>query len=313
MQLEQANVVLRPRSSWEAIDLGFRMARRWYPSLWLLWMATALPVFATVHLFLHDSMLLAIFVFWWLKPLFEPLLTAWLGRALFNVEVPVREHLRDALPVLRKGLIGNLSWRRLFPSRSFYLCVQQLEGLYGERYRSRLQVLENTHPNSGWLTILVLHMEMVLGMSVSGLILMLLPDTVDIDLGTLEYLDSSIAYAWFNNLSYFLVASLIAPFYVAAGFSLYINARTELEAWDIEIAFRRMSAEQQHHDRTSRPLRATAGMMLSVVLAFCIMPAQEAVALDREEPEAIVGEPVLGEDLERLEQLLPAHLGIRVH
>ncbi|MCU7958847.1 MAG: hypothetical protein KZQ58_02400 [gamma proteobacterium symbiont of Bathyaustriella thionipta] len=34
---------------------------------------------------------------------------------------------------------------------------------------------------------------------------------------------------------------LLEPFYVAAGFSLYLNRRTLLEAWDLELAFRKMS------------------------------------------------------------------------
>ena len=32
---------------------------------------------------------------------------------------------------------------------------------------------------------------------------------------------------------------LIEPFYVAAGFAMYLNRRAELEAWDIEQEFRR--------------------------------------------------------------------------
>jgi len=33
---------------------------------------------------------------------------------------------------------------------------------------------------------------------------------------------------------------MVAPFYVASGFSLYLNRRMALEGWDIEIAFRRL-------------------------------------------------------------------------
>ena len=37
-----------------------------------------------------------------------------------------------------------------------------------------------------------------------------------------------------------LVLVVWEPIYVACGFSLYLNRRTVLEAWDIELVFRRM-------------------------------------------------------------------------
>jgi len=40
-------------------------------------------------------------------------------------------------------------------------------------------------------------------------------------------------------VSYALAIFLIEPFYVAAGFAMYLNRRAELEAWDIEQEFRR--------------------------------------------------------------------------
>jgi hypothetical protein len=35
-----------------------------------------------------------------------------------------------------------------------------------------------------------------------------------------------------------VVVGALEPFYVAAGFCMYLNRRVELEAWDIEQAFR---------------------------------------------------------------------------
>ena len=37
---------------------------------------------------------------------------------------------------------------------------------------------------------------------------------------------------------------VVEPLYVAGGFGLYLNRRTELEAWDIEIAFRRIDRQR---------------------------------------------------------------------
>jgi hypothetical protein len=35
----------------------------------------------------------------------------------------------------------------------------------------------------------------------------------------------------------------VEPFYVGAGFTMYLNRRVELEAWDIEQEFRRAFAQ----------------------------------------------------------------------
>src|SRR5581483_4358748 len=41
---------------------------------------------------------------------------------------------------------------------------------------------------------------------------------------------------------YAIVVFFLEPFYVAAGFGMYLNRRAELEAWDIEQEFRRAFA-----------------------------------------------------------------------
>ena len=43
-------------------------------------------------------------------------------------------------------------------------------------------------------------------------------------------------------IAYALVVLFLEPFYVAAGFAMYLNRRAELEAWDIEQEFRRAFA-----------------------------------------------------------------------
>jgi thiosulfate reductase cytochrome b subunit len=43
-------------------------------------------------------------------------------------------------------------------------------------------------------------------------------------------------------LLYMAVVAVLEPFYVAAGFAMYLNRRVELEAWDIEQEFRRAFA-----------------------------------------------------------------------
>ena len=49
MELENIAVALRPRTPWEALDLGFAMARQWWKPLYAAWLAIYLPAkfFAT--------------------------------------------------------------------------------------------------------------------------------------------------------------------------------------------------------------------------------------------------------------------------
>ena len=43
-------------------------------------------------------------------------------------------------------------------------------------------------------------------------------------------------------IAYAVAVLFIEPFYVAAGFAMYLNRRAEIEAWDIEQEFRRAFA-----------------------------------------------------------------------
>jgi hypothetical protein len=40
-------------------------------------------------------------------------------------------------------------------------------------------------------------------------------------------------------IAYAMAVLFLEPFYVGAGFAIYLNRRAELEAWDIEQEFRR--------------------------------------------------------------------------
>ncbi len=44
MNFEAIAVTIRSRNPWEAIDIGFILARRWYFKLWLLWLLVASPM-----------------------------------------------------------------------------------------------------------------------------------------------------------------------------------------------------------------------------------------------------------------------------
>ena len=61
--------------------------------------------------------------------------------------------------------------------------------------------------------------------------------------GITEFLSGDIGLLWLVPPSAVALAVLfLEPFYVAAGFAMYLNRRAELEAWDVEQELRRAFA-----------------------------------------------------------------------
>lgn len=273
------------------MDLGFIMASHWYRPLWFFWLSVASPIYLLLLLIFPHDLIIVGLVFWWLKPVFEPLLMDWLGKALFNDRTPVFSQLRQFHRVISIDLIGNITWRRFFPSRSYNMAVQQLEKLTGTAYRNRIKNLQTTAPKSGWLTLLCLHLETILQISTIALLAWLLPVQWQGEILTMASLET----VWFDQLSSavgFLCVSFIAPFYVSAGFSLYINSRTHLEAWDIEVAFRRMAQTQLKPVRHKKAGFLIPLILLPLLASFHPPPVQ---AIERDSAKSIVSQ-VLEQD-----------------
>ncbi|MFJ2711780.1 DUF4129 domain-containing protein [Pseudomonas sp. NPDC087346] len=263
MRLSDATVVIRPRTTWEAMDLGVLMSQQHRRLLMTSWAIVTLPLFALLSLLLWDRPSLAIFIFWWLKPAYERLPLYILSKALFGETPTLKEALRQWPRLLKPQLLASLTWRRLSFSRSFLLPVVQLEGLSGTARQRRLQVLLQRNAGAAqWLTIIGVHLETALWIGLMVLFYMLLPQQIetDWDWQTLV-LASGQEWRWLEHLTnafYALILVVWEPIYVACGFSLYLNRRTSLEAWDIELVFRRLRQR----------LNSSA---VAVLLAVCLL------------------------------------------
>jgi hypothetical protein len=245
MRLTDASVAIRPRSAWEALDLGALLARRHAGLLMASWALVTLPVFALLCLLLWRHPGWAIFLFWWLKPAYERLPLYILSHALFG-DTPTLKQALKALPgLLRPQLLASLTWRRLSPTRSFDLPVVQLEGLSGTARNQRLVVLGQRDAGAAtWLTVVGMHLEGALWLGLATLFYMLVPAQIQLDWSWQSLIEAASGdWLWIEHLSNLLyVLALIAwePVYVACGFTLYLNRRTALEAWDIELVFRQL-------------------------------------------------------------------------
>jgi hypothetical protein len=241
MDINQAQAKIRARSPWEAIDLGLVLAREWFIELWLTWLMLAVPVWLVAHLLFYDLPWLAALLFWWLKPVYEQPLLYIVSRRLFGESVARKELRQRLFRIIQPQLFANLTWRRLNLSRSFNNPVAMLEGQSGQARKQRLRLLHRQQSISGWLTIIGAHIEGILNLSFMALVALLIPSQLEwLDMGDF-FIDTGAKFqlaSWIGNIGYLLALSLVAPFYVSAGFALYIYTRVRLEAWEIEIAFR---------------------------------------------------------------------------
>ncbi|HMW54519.1 MAG TPA: DUF4129 domain-containing protein [Accumulibacter sp.] len=298
MQLEQMTVRLRRRSPWEALDLGRVLLRHWSGRVYRAWFATYWPVGVVILLVMWPWPEYAMLVLWWLKPLFDRVLLFVFSRSVFGDECRMRDLLR-ALPRLLRGpgVVSGLTLRRGSLARSLLLPVWQLEQQTGARARARFRLLSRRcRAQAVWLTFFCANMSTILLVSIVIVLLVLVPGNGQ-DLSPWQWFggERSTAGYFAGNLMFMLAETVVEPLYVASGFSLYLNRRSELEAWDIELAFRRLAERQS-------PTAITTSLLV-VFLALAVPPAAPVHAEEVPQPpsmarqtiDAVLADPVFGQ------------------
>jgi hypothetical protein len=234
-------IELRRRSPWEAMDLGLSMLQRWWRLVYAphLVVATAVAAAALGVAWLLERPWVALLLIWWLKPLADRVVLHVLSRAVFGERQGARAVFAHAGEWLRTGLLSYLLlrwWPDL--ARSFYLPVRQLEGQGGAR---RGLLGRRVHGYAVWLTIVCLHFEAVLYWSLGFAAELLLPATATEGKDFFEAFTAGEIWSYGDAIAYAVAVAALEPFYVAAGFGLYLNRRSVLEGWDIEVALRRIA------------------------------------------------------------------------
>jgi hypothetical protein len=248
MQPANITVTLRRRSPWEATDLGLAMLQRWWRPVFAAHAMVLLPIsFVLVAVgWAYDAVWLAIILIWWLEPLYDRAVLHVLSRAVFG-EVPAPRSVLRAWREWSRGCLSALTLDRIDMARSFNLPVRQLEGQRGREARARRAVLgRRARSHAVWLTLVWLHFEAALVWSAAAMSDLLLPAQLERARGAgdpfmgglLEALQTTSVS---DAVVYTAVLLFLEPFYVAAGFALYLNRRTLLEGWDIEVALRRIA------------------------------------------------------------------------
>ncbi len=252
MELERISVVLRPRTPREAIDLGAAMLRGNAAAVWSAWFAFTLPVFVSCNALgvLLGLPWLGLVMVWWLKPLFDRVPLYVLSRAVFERTPGWRETLRGQRHWNWRSTLAALTWLRIDSNRALRLPMELLEGAPRKQRVARWKVLRRRIvADTSLLTYGCLQFELVLFLSVWLLVLLLIPDEWrPLSLSGFfrhDVRDASTMWMLLGAAVAYLAMSAIEPLYVACGFALYLNRRTQLEAWDIDLAFRRMRTRLQ--------------------------------------------------------------------
>jgi len=267
MNLDSVTVHIRPRTPWEAIDIGFALARRWFFKLWPLWLMTSFPALALIvgcgFLLPGSAAKWSLFLFWFFNPLYEPPLLNWVGQALFGSEKPLTGAIGEVRSALTVKDFRGVFFSRFSLYRSFSLPVLQLERLGGSRKKERLALLRDGSSAAILLTVCGFFMEVVLTLSLLSVIFWFIPEKLRwINFGDFVFTPDK----WLLVFSYVACCSILAPLYICSGFMMYISGRVELEAWDIEIGFKRLRQRLEHQKRSLARKGAVIVMLCTFVV-----------------------------------------------
>ncbi len=242
MKIENIRIALVERNPWQAIDMGFNIARQFYLPLlksYLLGFGIiCLPLIAVLYYYPFWAALLI----WYLKPLFEVGPQLILSRLIFSEEFSNRQIAHITFNAMKKYFWLALFHLRLSIRRSFIMPVYLLEQLPSEPRKKRLKMLslgQSQGPVS--LTVLLSHAEMLFYLVILFIVYQFIPEYERANpFILLQQEKTDLAIEWFSITSWLIAMIAVAPFYVCGGFALYLNKRIELEGWDIELSFKKI-------------------------------------------------------------------------
>ncbi len=290
----KSRIINRNRNNWEALDLGHHIFKDQAFKLIALWFCVSLPFFLVLSLVFWNHPFWAVFFLWLFKPMFEAGILTVVSNSIFNQYSSFKTDLKHAFRLcFRPRIIGDLTWRRLSTHRSLLLPINTLEHLQGKRFSQRANEIRRASGSQAtWLSFFGVNIEMILSTGLGFLLLWLLFDN------PVEYViapefrlfksiwqimqlfwstDNLNLYEHTYNLIYFLVLCFWGPIYVTCGFSLYLQSRTQLEAWDLKVSF------QDIAKRLAQSLSAFA-----IICILSILPNQYSMAKNIEQEQRAV-------------------------
>lgn len=292
MKLEDVTAAIRPRSDWEAVDLGFAMARRDFWRCLTVWcLATGLPTALAAWL-LWDHPLVLLCLFWWWRPAGSRMVLFELSRRLFGETPGWRDVWREIPRAWTRRFFHRFILLRLSPWQPVTLAVESLEGLRGKEYKQRAaQITRRGESVVIWIYLMGELLTAWLGIGMLYLILAFVPEGQDGAWQTaLQSFDMSnpreIPLLILRSMVFCVMAAMVLCdiFLTGAGFGIYINNRTWLEGWDVELAFRRMTRRLNGAGMVAIALLATLALCTPRTMAE-ENPPGEIIAEVKKAPE----------------------------
>ncbi|MBL8266124.1 hypothetical protein [Steroidobacter sp.] len=242
MRVEAFSIRLRRRGKIEATDLGIRLCQQAARSVFACYLRIYVPVLLLAIASFELAYWAPTLVIWWAKPWLDRSVLFVLSRAAFGQTTTFRDLWQAQRDVWWRQLLVTLTWRRLSPWRSLTQPVYQLEGLSGWKLRKRVVQIRGDHRNTGLLITTAFSLaELALWSALLSLALWFVPGEQQFNWTAMflenEHPGQLASYVTFG--AYAVIVAFLEPFYVAAGFALYLNRRVELEAWDVEQELRR--------------------------------------------------------------------------
>jgi hypothetical protein len=243
VQLDALAVRLRPRSPLEAADLGVRLcqsaARSVFPSYFLV----ALPVVILAIASYQVAGWLPGVVIWCAKPWLDRTLLFVLSRAAFGTATTPADVWREQREGWWRQFFFSWTVRRLSPWRALTEPIYRLEGFSILKGRARVRQIRGPVMGQALMMTSVFSLaEMAVSIAIFSLLFWLAPAGRAPGFEAFITGDAPAFVLISAPLSNALAVLFVEPFYVAAGFGMYLNRRAELEAWDIEQEFRRAFA-----------------------------------------------------------------------
>ncbi|MBC7602417.1 MAG: hypothetical protein H7255_07125 [Ramlibacter sp.] len=243
MRVDALAVHLRPRPMSEACDLGVLLVHHNAKSVWSCYAPVMLCVLVVALATMEIAPWLPTVLIFWLKPWLDRTLLFVLSRAVFGEATRPRDLWAHRGPVWFGQLLSTLTLRRLSLWRTFTQPVYQLEGQRGSaRRKRRNQLLKGKRGAAMMLEFAFSNIELVLSTGLIAVLIWFAPDSARMDV--MKWLGSSESgvHHYVLLFAYAATVLFLEPFFVGAGFAMYLNRRVELEAWDIEQEFRRVFA-----------------------------------------------------------------------
>jgi hypothetical protein len=242
MQIDALALRLRPRTGLEAADLGVRLCQSAARSVYFCYALVALPLIALALASFEIARWLPGLIIWCAKPWLDRTILFVLSRAAFGQQTGPGDLWRAQREVWWRGLLFTWTVRRLSPWRSFTAPVYQLEGHSPLNAGRRVRQIRRRHAGAAMMMTTAFSLcELALAVGVLSLVFWLAPAGQTPGLVELVSGDAGVV-SLVPPVGVALAVLFLEPFYVAAGFAMYLNRRAELEAWDIEQVFRRAFA-----------------------------------------------------------------------